>query len=84
VVVGSAREQAWARLAGGYRVRDNIYLGPEAALYRTTTYYEGRLGLHATGIAIGKVSLRLSGGWRWDEERERSGPYLGLSGHWRP
>ena len=83
-IVGSAREQAWARLAVGHRVRDGIYVGPEAALYRTATYHEARVGLHATGVAIGKVNLRLSGGWRWDEERERSGPYLGLSGHWRP
>ena len=83
-IAGTAREQVWARLAAGLRAWERIYVGPEAALYRTATYYEGRLGLHATGVEIGAFSLRLSGGWRWDEERDRSGPYVGLSGHWRP
>jgi hypothetical protein len=51
---------------------------------RRPSYREGRLGLHATGVELGSFVVRLSGGWRRDEERDRSGPYVGLWGHWRP
>ena len=83
-IAGSSRGHVWSRLAAGLRAWRNVYVGPEAALYRTATYHEGRLGLHATGVEFGSFAVRVSGGWRWDEERDRSGPYVGLSGHWRP
>ena len=83
-IAGSSRGHVWSRLAAGFRAWQNVYVGPEAALYRTATYHEGRLGLHATGVEFGSFAVRVSGGWRWDEERDRSGPYVGLSGHWRP
>jgi Cellulose biosynthesis protein BcsS len=83
-IAGSSRGHVWSRLAAGLRAWRNVYVGPEAALYRTATYHEGRLGLHATGVEFGSFAVRVSGGWRWDQERDRSGPYVGLSGHWRP
>lgn len=62
MIAGSSRGHVWSRLAAGFRAWQNVYLGPEAALYRTATYREGRLGLHATGVEFGSFVVRLSSG----------------------
>lgn len=81
LILGSARQNAWGRIAWGYRAVGDVYLGPEVSAYATDTYRKGQIGIHATGFEISGLSLRLSGGWQREGERGRNGPYLGLSGH---
>ncbi len=60
-----------------------MYFGPEASVYATDTYREWRLGAHVTGVTLGRFNLRLSGGWRGEEETGDRGAYVGLSAHIR-
>jgi hypothetical protein len=79
-IAGSARGHLWTRASFGYRLREGVFAGPEASLYVTRGQRDWRLGLHATGLAWRDLRLRLSAGWRQDEER-RGGAYLGLTLH---
>lgn len=88
IVTGTARGHVWGRVSAGQQAWRHVFVGPEIGLYRTETYRELRLGLHATGFEVGRLKVRLSGGWRWDDGRPegerkgaRKGGYLGLSGH---
>lgn len=81
LVAGTARHHLWGRIAAGRRIWSTVFVGPEASLYRTGSYRELRLGLHATGLHLGRVHLRLSGGWRWDDDSRGRGGYFGLSGY---
>jgi Cellulose biosynthesis protein BcsS len=84
VIAGTARTaHLWARASAGYAVWNGIFLGPEASVYATDTYRELRLGAHVTGLALGRFNLRLSGGWRGEEETRDHGAYVGLSAHIR-
>ncbi|HEY8567223.1 MAG TPA: cellulose biosynthesis protein BcsS [Beijerinckiaceae bacterium] len=74
IVAGSARGHVWARLAGGYRVHERVFVGPELAVYRDQTFEEIRLGLHATGLELVGYTLRLSGGWRFETSNRHNGP----------
>jgi hypothetical protein len=78
---GSARGHLWARASGGYKVWRDVFIGPEASLYRTDRYREWRVGAHATGVQLGRFTLRLSTGWRKEESSPRGGAYGGLSVH---
>ena len=80
IVAGSARGHLWSRLAGGYRVHERVFVGPEVTFYRDQTFEEIRLGLHATGFALAGYTLRLSGGWRFETSNRHNGPYVALSG----
>lgn len=80
-IAGSARGHLWARASGGYKVWRDVFIGPEATVYRTETYREWRIGAHATGLELGRFTLRLSTGWRADETSARGGPYGALSVH---
>lgn len=79
LILGSARQNAWSRVAWGYRALGDVYVGPEAAAYVTESYRKEQVGVHATGLEIGGVSLRLSAGWQ--REGDRNSPYVGLSGY---
>ncbi|HVL72496.1 MAG TPA: cellulose biosynthesis protein BcsS [Beijerinckiaceae bacterium] len=79
-IAGSARGHLWTRGSLGYRLREGLFVGPEASLYVTREHREWRLGLHATGLSWRDVRVRLSAGWRQDEDR-RGGAYLGLTLH---
>jgi hypothetical protein len=81
LILGSARQNAWGRLAWGYRAVGDVYLGPEVAAYMTDTFRKEQIGIHATGVELFGLSLRLSGGWQREGERHRTGPYGGLSVH---
>ncbi len=61
------------RLAPGYDIGKGVFVGPEASFSA-----HSRLGLHVTGITIGTVGLRLSGGYATDRGG-RSGLYGGVS-----
>jgi hypothetical protein len=78
---GSARGHLWARASGGYKVWRDVFIGPEATLYRTDAYREWRVGAHATGLQLGRFTFRLSTGWRVEESSTRRGAYGALSVH---
>jgi hypothetical protein len=66
------------RVAPGYDIGGGIYVGPEATFSAHHGTLRTRLGLHATGITVGPVGLRLSAGFAQDRGG-RSGAYAGLS-----
>lgn len=81
-IVGTARTaHLWGRASAGYRLWGDVFLGPEASVYTTDTYREWRFGAHVTGFALGGVSLRLSAGWRSEEDTRDHGAYAGISAH---
>ena len=81
LIAGSARPSLWSRGSLGYRLWRDVFVGPEASAYAADRYREWRVGVHATGLALGRTSLRVSAGWREDSETRRGGAYLGLAGH---
>lgn len=66
------------RLAPGYDIGKGVFVGPEASFSAHHGTLRSRLGLHVTGITIGTVGLRLSGGYATDRGG-RSGLYGGVS-----
>lgn len=82
-ILGTARGDAWARLAWGYRLW-GAYLGPEASLYMDRTgYRKWALGLHATDVALGRFSLRISAGLQTETGLRDPYPYLSVAA-WTP
>jgi hypothetical protein len=77
----TAYRAATLRVAPGYDIHDGIFVGPEATLGFHHGTLRTRIGLHATGLRLGPVRVRLSGGWAMDRGG-RSGPYGALSA-WR-
>jgi cellulose biosynthesis protein BcsS len=64
-----------ARLAGGWRVFDMFYVGPEAAAFAADDNYKQiRAGFHLTGLRIGDFEWSAGLGWALDTD-ERSGFY---------
>lgn len=83
LILGSARSDAWGRLAWGYRLW-GAYLGPEASLYTDHTgYRKWNLGLHATDFSVGKYAFRVSAGVQSESSERKLSPYLALSA-WTP
>ncbi|GJD50956.1 hypothetical protein OPKNFCMD_3706 [Methylobacterium crusticola] len=83
LIAGSARTTIWGRASWGARVL-SFYVGPEAALYADRTgYRKWSLGLHATDVAVGRVRLRVSAGWVYEEQVRRPGVYGALA-VWTP
>lgn len=80
VIGGTAAPHLWGRIAAGYRLWRGVFVGPEALAYANPTYRDLRLGLHATGFALGRFSLRLSGGLLLTRS-EGPGAYVGLTAH---
>jgi hypothetical protein len=74
----TAYRAATLRVAPGYDIHDGIFVGPEATLSFHHGTLRTRFGLHVTGLRLGPVRLRLSGGWAMDRGG-RAGPYGGLS-----
>lgn len=66
------------RVAPGYDIGDGLFVGPEGTLSVHHGTLRTRLGFHVTGLRLGPVGLRLSGGWAMDRGG-RSGPYGALS-----
>ncbi|WP_298966973.1 cellulose biosynthesis protein BcsS [uncultured Methylobacterium sp.] len=78
-IAGTARGDLWGRGSFGIRAF-GAYLGPEAALYADRTgYRKWSLGLHATEWTLWGTSLRLSGGWLYEERERRPGGYGALT-----
>lgn len=79
LVAGSARTSVWARVSAGYRLFGKVFVGPEATIYTTPTYSELRWGGHVTGLSLGILQLRVSGGVTHDDGRRGVSPYAGIS-----
>ena len=78
-ILGTAREDGWARLAWGYRLW-GAYLGPEASLYADRLgYRKWSFGVHATDFALGRYSLRVSAGLQRETGTARPAPYLSIA-----
>ncbi|MET7243815.1 cellulose biosynthesis protein BcsS [Methylobacterium sp. EM32] len=86
LIGGTARWSAWGRVSWGMRFPDltAAYFGPEAALYADRTgYRKWSIGLHATDVAVARVSFRISAGWVYEEQIRRPGGYGTLTA-WLP
>jgi hypothetical protein len=78
LLVGTEPLRVWSRHALGWRMVDRVFVGPEVVLAVEEHYSEARLGLHATGLAIGPWSFSLSGGFLAAQDREPQG-YVGVT-----
>ena len=72
----------WARLAGGWRLIDELYLGPELEGYREQDYHKLRLGLHLTGLRLLGLDWRLAAGLQKTSD-EKAGGYVTLGLLWK-
>lgn len=79
LVAGTARGSLYTRTSAGYRVAANLFAGPEVTLYATSTYRETKLGAHLTGIDLGILHMRASGGWVTSDDGRPGSPYVGLT-----
>ena len=66
------------RVAPGYDIGDGLFVGPEGTLSFHHGTLRTRLGLHVTGLRLGTLGLRFSGGWAMDRAG-RAGPYGAMS-----
>ncbi|MBR3192848.1 cellulose biosynthesis protein BcsS [Bosea sp. (in: a-proteobacteria)] len=80
--VPADRGRYWGRLAGGWRLIDEMYLGPEIESYRERDYHKLRLGLHLTGLHLFGLDWRLAGGIQKTSD-EKAGAYLTLGLLWK-
>ncbi|WP_439575224.1 cellulose biosynthesis protein BcsS [Phreatobacter sp.] len=71
--------QAWTvRVAPGLAVGEGLFTGPEASLSGHHGTLRTRLGWHLTGLRLGPLGLRVSGGWAFDRGG-RNGAYGGIA-----
>ena len=80
--VSALDSRAWGRLAGGWSIVPDLYLGPEIEIYRQSDYSKLRLGGHLTGLAWLGANWRVSAGWE-SSRITPAGPYAVLSLYWR-
>lgn len=80
--VGADGGRVWGRLAPGWRLAQELYLGPEVEAYRERRYHKLRLGLHLTGIELLGVTWRLAAGLQRTSV-ERSEAYVTLGFYWK-
>lgn len=80
--VPADRGRYWGRLAGGWRLINEMYLGPEIESYRERDYHKLRLGLHLTGLHLFGLDWRLAGGIQKTSD-EKAGAYLALGLLWK-
>ena len=79
--VSSLNGRVWGRLATGWQIPWNVYLGPEIEGYREKDYSKLRLGAHLTGLRLLGVEWRLWGGWERSTARAPQ-LYASLGAHW--
>jgi hypothetical protein len=63
-----------ARLAGGLRLFDQFYFGPEAQAFAGGNYRQYRVGVHVTALQTGLYEWGAGLGWALDNDK-RSGAY---------
>ena len=71
-----------ARLAGGYRLFDLLYAGPEMQIYGADDYAQYRLGVHITSLKAEDIEWMAAAGWAFDTDRHGGG-YLRLGMMWK-
>lgn len=74
--------RSWGRLAPGWRLIGDLYLGPEIEAYRERDYHKVRLGLHLTGLHLFRLDWRLATGFQKTSDR-KTGAYVTLGLHWK-
>lgn len=72
----------WARLAPGWKLAEELYLGPEIEGYRERDYHKLRLGLHLTGLRFLGLDWRVSAGAQRSGDR-RAEAYATLGILWQ-
>lgn len=80
--LSSLDQRAWLRLSPGWKLWDEIYLGPELEAYRQKNYRKLRLGVHLTGLRLFGLTWRLSAGAQKTSDR-KSEAYATLGVYWR-
>jgi len=80
--VSSDGGRFWTRLAAGWRLTDELYLGPEAEGYREGDYRKLRFGLHLTGLRLFGLTWRLAAGLQKTSDRKRDS-YVTLGLLWQ-
>jgi hypothetical protein len=79
-VVGTTTNMSlWTRGSAGYRIWRDLYAGPEVTAYATKTYQETKVGAHVTGVQLGIVQGRVSGGWMMTDDGRPGSPYLSIA-----
>lgn len=76
---GSSRGSLYGRVSAGLRLWRSLYVGPEAGFYATQSYTETKLGAHVTGLSLGIVHFRFSGGLQSQDDRRHPSPYVGVA-----
>lgn len=59
------------RLAGGWRLLDSVYVGPEAQMFGAFNYRQWRLGIHVTGLTFRALELQAALGYAADSDANR-------------
>jgi hypothetical protein len=62
----TANSSWWSRVRPGYRIFEEIYVGPEAGYQGNEFYRQWRVGAHVRGITLGPVELSLATGYMND------------------
>jgi hypothetical protein len=79
LVAGTTRGSIWGRVSAGYRVWRNLYVGPEVITYVTESYRETKIGGHLTGLDLGILHFRVSGGIQRDDAAHAPSPYIAVT-----
>jgi hypothetical protein len=78
-VAGTTRRSVWARAAAGLRLWRDLYVGPELTIYTTDTYRETKIGAHVTGLQLGILNFRVSGGIQNQDSAHNPSVYFALT-----
>lgn len=57
-----------ARLAGGWRLIDSVYVGPEAQVFGAENYRQWRVGVHLTGLTFRALEFQAALGYAADSD----------------
>lgn len=64
----------YTRFKAGYRIAENLYVGPEAFVMGNDFYSQWRVGAHLTGLRMGPIQAGISAGYVYDRD-QKSGAY---------
>ncbi len=73
----SVGQNSSARIAFGWRVLDQFYVGPEMQIYGGNGYGQMRYGMHVTSLKTEATEWSAAVGWAIDTDK-RDSPYLRL------
>ncbi len=61
----------WVRGAAGVRLFDRVWLGPKTSALGDARFWQGRAGLHATGLRTGRFEWSIGSGLATDSDGRR-------------